>query len=92
MSTATNLGIGVLLIAIGMVLGISVLPIVDNAVADYANGPDNVLTGTGTADNPPSSNVAVLSLAPLVLIFAIVLVGVGFLAAEGYAAVQRARA
>lgn len=84
---ASNLGIGVLLVAIGMVLGIYVLPIVDAAISDYADGADGVLGGAST-DDPSDSNVTLLGLAPIVLIFAIILTGVGFLAVEGTKAVR----
>ena len=86
--SSTNLGVGILLISIGMVLGISVLPIVDSAISTYKCGKDTTCDNT---DDPPASNVAVLGLAPLVLIFGIVLTGVGFLAGEAYTAVQKAR-
>lgn len=87
MSNASTLGIGVLLVAIGMVLGIYVLPIVDSAITDYADGADGV---AANADDPAESNVTLLGLAPITLIFAIILTGVGFLAGGARAAFSKA--
>lgn len=74
----SDIAVGTIVIAIALTLGITVLPLLDGAIADYADGADDVLGGAST-DDPSASNVNLLELTPLTLIASMVIAGVAFI-------------
>ncbi len=77
MEALNEVALGSIILVLAGVITLTVLPIANAAIASYAAGPDGVLAST--ADNPPSSQVSLLNLFPLVIIAALVIAGVAFL-------------
>lgn len=75
---AIGMALGAIILVIAAVIVLVVLPIANDAIDDYADGPDDVLGGAST-DDPPASQVSLLNLFPLVVIAALVIGGVAFL-------------
>lgn len=75
---AVGIALGAIILVLAAVIVLVVLPIANDAIADYADGPDDVLGGAST-DDPPGSQVSLLNLFPLMVIAALVIGGVAFL-------------
>lgn len=68
-----DLAIGAILLVLAAVITFTVLPIADAAIDDYADGPNDT---AGDTDDPPTSQVALAQLFPLVVIAILVFGGV----------------
>jgi len=80
-----NVALGVIILVLAAVIALTVLPIANVAINDYAAGPDGDIAMTD--DNPPSSQVSLLNLFPLTVIAALVIAGVAFLV-SGFRAIR----
>ncbi len=69
-----QIAIGALLLVIAAVLVFTVLPIADEAIDDYADGPDDDLNTT--ADNPSSAVVALADLFSVLVVASLIFGGV----------------
>lgn len=78
MANVNMIGIGIILVVVGILIAVVALEPLNVGIADYADGPDNVLGGTST-DDPPSRDTTLLELTPFALIAAILLSGVAVL-------------
>lgn len=76
MSSVMNIALGAIVLVLAAVITLTVLPIANDAIDDYADGADGT---AGNTDDPPSSQVSLLNLFPLTVIAALVIGGVAFL-------------
>lgn len=75
-SPMNQIALGSIVLVLAAVITLTVLPIANDAIADYGDGADNI---AGNADDPPASQVSLLNLFPLTVIAALVIGGVAFL-------------
>jgi hypothetical protein len=77
MADAMNeIALGSIILVLAAVITLVVLPIANEAIQTYAEGPNGTL---GDSDDPASSQVSLLELFPLTVIAALVIGGVAFL-------------
>lgn len=81
-----DLALGAIVLVLAAVIVLVVLPIANTAISDYGAGPDGT---AGNTDDPPSSQVSLLNLFPLVVIAALVIGGVAFLV-SGFRSIRTA--
>ena len=74
MAGPMDLALGAILLVLAAVIVFIVLPIADEAIDNYAAGPDGNVTDT--TDNPPASQVSLAELFPLLVIAILVIGGV----------------
>lgn len=87
MADAMNeIALGSIILVLAAVITLVVLPIANEAIQTYADGPDGT---AGNTDDPPSTQVSLLNLFPLTVIAALVIGGVAFLV-QGFRHVRTA--
>ena len=78
MADQMNVALGSIILVLAAVITLVVLPIANESITTYANGPDGT---AGNADDPAATQVSLLELFPLTVIAALVIGGVAFLVA-----------
>lgn len=76
----TDIALGALLLVVAGVMVFTVLPTANEAIADYAVGPDGT---AGNTDDPPASQVSLAKLFPFGIIAGLTIGGIAFLVRAG---------